>query len=259
MNDVPITEAEIQAHVDNRLPPERAAAVDAWLAKHPDEAARVASYRAQRDALRAALDPVLDEPLPAALDLRLREATPAGRPGFGRSALAASIVGLLLLGGMGGWTLRGLDAPAATGTAALAREAATSYTIYADDRARPVELAADQRRTLDAWLSRRLLRPIAAPDLDAAGLHLIGGRLLPTEHGPAGLYIYQNAAGERIALYLRIMKSEDATDRMTWREEDGVRGWTWADDGLGFGVFGAAPGDVLHDTANMVRKQYRRS
>lgn len=259
MNDVPVTEAEIQAHVDNRLPAERAAAVDAWLARHPQEAARVGAYRAQRDALRAALDPVLDEPLPAALDLRLREAVPDARPRLGRSALAASMAGLLLLGGAGGWTLRGLDAPAATGTAALAREAVASYAIYADDRARPVELAADQRRTLDAWLSRRLSRPIAAPDLGAAGLQLIGGRLLPTEHGPAGLYLYQNAAGERIALYLRIMKREDATDRMTRRDEDGVRGWTWADDGLGFGVFGTAPGEFLHSTADMVRKQYRRA
>lgn len=259
MTDVPVTEAEIQAHVDGRLPPERAAAVDAWLAKRPEEASRVASYRAQRDALRAALDPVLDEALPAALDLRLREAAPAGRGGFGRSALAASMAGLLLLGGAGGWTLRGLDTPAPAGTAALAREAAASYTIYADDRARPVELAADQRRTLDAWLSRRLSRPIAAPDLGAAGLRLIGGRLLPTEHGPAGLYLYQNAAGERIALYLRIMKSDDKTDRMTRRDEDGVRGWTWADDGLGFGVFGAAPGDFLHSTADMVRAQYQRT
>lgn len=259
MNNAPVTEAEIQAHVDGNLPPERAAAVDAWLSNHPDEAASVAAYRTQRAALRAALDPVLDEPLPAALDLRLREAAPAGRPGPGRLVLAASIAGLLLLGGAGGWTLRGLEAPATTGTAALAREAAASYTIYADDRARPVELAADQRQALDAWLSGRLSRPISAPDLGAAGLRLIGGRLLPTEHGPAGLYLYQNAAGERIALYLRIMKTEDVTDRMTRRDEGGVRGWTWADDGLGFGVFGTAPGDFLHHTADMVRAQYQRT
>ncbi|HVI99301.1 MAG TPA: anti-sigma factor [Sphingomonas sp.] len=259
MNDAPVTEAEIQAHVDGRLPSGRAAAVEAWLAKYPDEASRVASYRAQRDALRAALDPVLDEPLPLALDLRLREGAPTGRPGFGRSALAASIAGLLLAGGGAGWTLRGLDAQATTGTAALAREAAASYAIYADDRTRPVEIGADQRRTLDAWLSRRLSRPIAAPDLDAAGLRLIGGRLLPTEHGPAALYLYQNAAGERTALYLRIMKSDDATDRMTRRDEDGLRGWTWADDGLGFGVFGAASDDFLHSAADMVRARYRQS
>lgn len=259
MNDAPVTEAEIHAHVDGRLPPERAVAVDAWLSDHPNEADRVAAYRTQRDALCAALDPVLDEPLPASLDLRLRATVPASRPESGRSALAASIVGLLLLGGAGGWTLRGLDTPATTGTAALAREAAVSYTIYAGDRARPVELAADQRLALDDWFSRRLSRPISAPDLGAAGLQLIGGRLLPTEHGPAGLYLYQNAAGERTVLYLRIMKNEGATDRMTRRAEDGVRGWTWADDGLGFGVFGTAPEDILHSTADMVRAQYQRT
>lgn len=257
MTDAPVTEADIQAYVDDRLPPESAAAVAAWLVKHPTEAERVASYRTQRDALRAALDPVMDEPLPPSLDLRLRERR-FGRPHLGGQALAASMAGLLILGGAGGWTLRGWSTPASTGTAALAREAMAGYAVYAHDTARPVELAADQRQALDGWLSARLARPIAAPDLRAVGLSLVGGRLLATDHGPAGFYLYRDAAGRRVALYLRPMEV-DGTDRMTQRNEGGLPGWTWADNGLGFGLFGAAPGDFLHSTANMVRAQYRRT
>jgi anti-sigma factor RsiW len=257
MTDAPVTEADIQAYVDDRLPTEGAAAVAAWLARHPDEAARVASYRTQRDALREALDPVMDEPLPPALDLRLRERR-IGRPRLGGPALAASMAGLLLLGGTGGWALRGWTAPASTGTAALAREAVAGYAVYAHDMARPVELAADQRQALDGWLSERLARPIAAPDLRAAGLSLVGGRLLATDHGAAGFYLYRDAAGRRVALYLRPMEV-DSTDRMTRRDEGGLRGWTWADDGLGFGLFGAASGAFLHSTADLVRAQYRRT
>jgi anti-sigma factor RsiW len=256
MTESPVTEAELQAHVDGRLSPERARVVDAWLLEHPAEADRVLSYRSQRDMLRAALDPILEEPLPLALDLRVNGVHHARR-GSGRQALvAACAAGLLFLGGAGGWTLRSWDTPATAGTAALAREAIASYSVYASDHIRPVELAADQRDKLNGWFSERLSRPISAPHLEAAGLRLIGGRLVASEHGPAGLYLYRNASGESVAVYVRPMEI-DKTDRMTPREEQGVRGWTWADDGLGFGVFGAAPGAYLHNTADIVRAQYR--
>jgi len=256
MNRTPVTEAELQAHVDGRLPPERASDVEAWLSERPDEAARLSAYRSQRDALRAALDPVVEDPLPPSLDLRLRHQPDPGRLRFGRAAVAAGAAGLLALGGAGGWALRGWSAPPTVGTAALAREAAASYAVYANDSARPVELAADQRRTLDDWFSQRLSRPVAAPDLEKAGLHLIGGRLIATDHGPAGLYLYRDASGQRVALYLRVMEVE-GTARMVRREQGDIRGWTWADKGLGFGVFGAAPEDFLHAAADQVRAQYR--
>lgn len=258
MSETPVTEVELQAHVDGRLPPERLAAVEAWLADHPDEARRLSSYRSQRDALRAALDPVLDEPVPLALDLRTGEPARRSWVAGGRAMIAASAAGLLLLGGAGGWTLRDWSAPPSVGTAGLAREAISSFAVYASDSTRPVELAADHRRTLDGWFSERLSRPVSAPNLEAAGLHLIGGRLVASEHGPAGLYLYRNAAGESVALYVRPMEVEK-TDRMTSRGEKGVRGWTWADEGLGFGVFGSAPEAYLHDTANLVRAQFRKA
>lgn len=254
MKKAPITEADLQAYVDDRLTPERKATLAAWLVEHEAEAARVHAYRAQRDALRAQLAPVLEEPVPAMLDVRL--GIKVG-PRTGRLALptiAACALGLLLLGGTGGWALHGIDAPPAGGTAALAREAIASYAIYARDPVRPVEMTADQTPALDDWLSLRIGRPVAAPDLSSAGLHLIGGRLLPTEYGPAGLYLYRDPSGDRIALYVRPMKV-DSTHRMTPREDQGVRGWTWADDGLGFGVFGTAPQDLLHSTADLVRAQ----
>jgi len=40
-NDVPIVEDELQAYVDGRLPEARRAAVDAYLAQHPDVRERV--------------------------------------------------------------------------------------------------------------------------------------------------------------------------------------------------------------------------
>lgn len=258
MSEAPVPETELQAYVDGRLPRERSAAVEAWLADHPDEMRRINAYRSQRDALRTALDPVLAEPLPLALDLRAHQTVPRHWVGGRRPLIAASAAGLLLLGGAGGWALRGWNVPPSVGTAVLAREAISSFAVYASDSTRPVELAADHRRTLDGWFSERLSRPVSAPNLEAAGLHLIGGRLVASEHGPAGLYLYRNAAGDSVALYVRPMEVEK-TDRMTSRGEKGVRGWTWADDGLGFGLFGSAPDAYLHDAANLVRAQFRQA
>ncbi|USI72570.1 anti-sigma factor family protein [Sphingomonas morindae] len=251
------TEAELQAHVDGCLPPARIAAVTAWLGEHPDEAARLRAYADQRDALRAALAPVAAEAVPPALDpahfVGAAPAASSARPRRGWARAAA----VLLLGAAAGWTLRGWQAPPTAGTAALAREAVASYAVYARDPARPVEMPAAARGTLDGWFSARLSRPVAAPDLAAAGLRLIGGRLVATDHGPAGLYLYQDRGGRRIALYLRPMEV-DRNDRMTARAQSGLSGWTWADDGLGFGLFGAAPSGTLHAAATLVRAQFRR-
>src|SRR5260221_613431 len=55
----PIGEAELQAYTDNRLPDERRRVVEAWLASHPDDAARIAAYRVLGEQWRAAYAPVI--------------------------------------------------------------------------------------------------------------------------------------------------------------------------------------------------------
>lgn len=258
MTEAPVTEADLHALVDGRLAPERAALVAAWLRAHPDAAARVAAYRTQAEELRLAFAPVADEPVPPRLDLRLRVDRARRDRTAGSGLVAAGVAALMLVGAAGGWTLRGWTAPPRAGTAALAREAASSYAVYVGDRARPVEIAATQQAALDRWFSQRLARPVKAPDLRAAGLRLVGGRLVATEHGPAGLYLYQDGAQRWIGVYVRPMEVE-GTDRLKPREESGVTGWTWADEGLGFGIFGNGPSEHLRDAAGIVRAQYRRS
>jgi len=60
-------ENEIQALVDGRLDPARRVEVEAWLAAHPDEAARVRDMSAQRAAVEDAFSGLLDRPVPARL------------------------------------------------------------------------------------------------------------------------------------------------------------------------------------------------
>ena len=56
----PVTEAELHAFVDGRLPAEREAEIAAYLAARHDDAQRVEAYRAQKRELHALFDPVLE-------------------------------------------------------------------------------------------------------------------------------------------------------------------------------------------------------
>jgi anti-sigma factor RsiW len=63
------TEA-LHARLDGLLPPERMAAVERYLAEHPEERERWSDYAAHRQGLREALAMAPDEPIPQRL-LRL--------------------------------------------------------------------------------------------------------------------------------------------------------------------------------------------
>src|SRR5260370_28533242 len=67
--EIPVTEDELHAYVDNELPVERRGNVEAWLAAHPDDAERVRSWREMAEALHARYGAVADEPVPKRLEI----------------------------------------------------------------------------------------------------------------------------------------------------------------------------------------------
>ena len=71
----------LHARVDGLLPPEQMAAVELYLAEHPEEQERWSDYAAQRQGLREALAMVQDEPLPQRLRLARRLAGEQARIG----------------------------------------------------------------------------------------------------------------------------------------------------------------------------------
>jgi anti-sigma factor RsiW len=76
----------LHARIDGHLPPERAAAVDIYLAEHPEEQRRWSDYAAQRQDLREALAIPPGEPIPEHLRVaakrgKKKPAPPAGEPG----------------------------------------------------------------------------------------------------------------------------------------------------------------------------------
>src|SRR5215467_4291495 len=100
---IPVTEDELHAYVDNELPGERRADVEAWLASHPDDAERVQSWRAMAETLHARYDAVVNEPVPQRLELERLERAPR-RWIYG--SVAAALIAFVAGGGVG-WFARG--------------------------------------------------------------------------------------------------------------------------------------------------------
>jgi anti-sigma factor RsiW len=258
MNERPITEDDINGFVDRRLDARREAEVAAYLESHRDVAQRVAGYREQRDMLRDAFAPIADEPAPAQLDLaRMIEAR--NRRGFASHwAMAAAAAVLLCVGGTSGWLMRSATQAPLTGVAALAQEAADNYTVYAPDDVRPVEIRAADRNELLDWVSQRLGRQVAVPDLTGSGYRFMGGRVVATAHGPAAIFMYGNDRGTRLVMLVRPMDTEQNLP-MSPFPRGRLNDYSWADKGLGYSFVGDINPDQLRSMAEQVSQQISSS
>ena len=256
MTGHPITEDDLHGYVDGAIDGARRAEVAAYLQDHPDVAARTANYMKQRDTLRASLAPIAEEPIPLQLNLaRMIEARRGPRISKWVASLAAAL--LIFVGGAGGWSLRGTVQPAREGVLALAEEAGDSYSVYAPDRVRPVEIRASEGKELVNWASQRLQRSVTVPDLASSGYRFMGGRLLSTPHGPAVMFMYDNDRGTRLVVLTRAM-TVDQNMPMVPHTRGAVNGFAWADNGVGYSLVGPAAPDVLHSLADSVRDQVKR-
>ena len=249
MSSLPVTEADLQAYVDDRLPASRVAEVDAWLAERPEEAARVAAYREQNAMLHALFDPVLAEPVPERLLPRNRKrAWPALRQ--------AAAVGWLAIGGLIGWGVQSYVSTQAPD--GLARRAAVAHTVFAPDQRRAVEIKAEDEAALVTWLTKRMGQEIRVPKLVGAGYQLLGGRLLPGERGPACQLMYQDGEGKRMTVYMT--RDQDASVSATQRYlTQGALGVVqWAQGALRLAVIGEANEKELRRVSLLVRDELPR-
>lgn len=252
----PVGEDDLQALIDGRLASERRAAVEAYLAANPIVAGRVAADRALRERLRERLAAKAEEPIPA----RLRVAhIRAERRRRLRSRLGAAAAALawLVVGGGAGWTANAwLSAPrgslAAPSPAAL--DAIAAHRTFVVEVAHPVEVPAAQEAHLVQWLSRRLGRPISAPDLTGQGFRLMGGRLLPAGEAPAALFMYDDDRGTRLTLYVRADPAEDRT-AFRFAAEGDVSAFSWVDRSMSYVVAARAERARLLDLAEAVHRQ----
>jgi anti-sigma factor RsiW len=226
---IPVTEDELHAYVDNELPAERRGDVEAWLAAHPDEAARVQSWRTMAEALHARYDGVVDEAVPKRLEIERLERQPRK---WVYGAIAATLAAFVFGGGVG-WMARGAAAaPSAMQNFTL--DALEAHRLYVVEVRHPVEVPGSERAHLQAWLTKRCGWIVRAPELTPAGLKLVGGRLLPGPTGPASFMMYESASGERFTIYTA--KSEAEATQMRFSSQGRENALFWADRGVAYVV-----------------------
>jgi anti-sigma factor RsiW len=245
---IPVTEDELHAFVDNELPAERRGDVEAWLAAHPDDAVRVQSWREMADALHARYDAVINEPVPQRLELERLVRQPR-RWIYG--AIAASLVAFVA-GGAAGWVAHGArSAPSLFQN--ITDDALDAHKLYVVEVRHPVEVPGDEKTHLQQWLTRRCGRSVNAPELEAAGLKLVGGRLLPGPSGPASFLMYEGPSGERFTIYAAKATTDETQMRYTTEGSTGAL--FWADRGVGYVVSGGSDRERLAQVARLVYDQ----
>jgi anti-sigma factor RsiW len=247
----PVTEDELHAFVDGELPVDRKTAVEAWLASHPDDAARVGAWKVQAAAIRTRFSGTANEAVPS--HLKVDSLLRSGRNW--RTIAAAAAAAAFLIGGVAGWMARDTtEVTAAPGdpTDQIAQYALAAHKLYIGEIRHPVEVAATEAH-LTPWLSRRLGTTLRIPDFSAFDMKLLGGRLLPGENGPAALIMYENGNGDRITFYCTKLPSQQMAFR--YYQSDNVAAIRWVVGDYGYVVSGPADKMRLKEFAKAAFEQ----
>jgi anti-sigma factor RsiW len=163
-----------------------------------------------------------------------------------------------VLGAVAGWNLRPERAVAQLGPdpTVIARRAAIAHATYSPEVRHPVEVGADDEKHLLAWLSKRLGVKLRAPNLDEAGMSLVGGRLLPGDSGPVAQFMYQTQNGRRLTLYVRTEATRNRETQMRYARENNVGVFYWIDHDVGYALASAdLSRDELLRLADLVYKK----
>jgi anti-sigma factor RsiW len=246
-----ISEDELHAYVDGQLSPDDVMRVEAHLQATPQDAARVAAWNQQNRDIRALMgNPPVGLPGDAAL---VSKARPRAWPRYAGAAAAA-----ILLFTAGNISARywPLAQPADAPEIALSSEANTAYLVYTADVRHPVEVRADEKDHLVAWLGKRVGKAFPSPDLQPLGFDLIGGRLLPVEGNPGALLMYENAQGKRLTVM--VGRSGNARDTSFQFASNGpVETFYWIDEQLSYAVTGEVSRGTLQKIAEECYRQFQ--
>jgi anti-sigma factor RsiW len=234
---------ELNAYVDGELDDARRAALEAHLARCPEDAQRVAAYRRGDEALRAAFDELYTGGLPLErLSWRIRRHRTARRLRLAGVAASAAIIAL------GAWWLR--DSRMSSEASRLAHSAAAAYRLYATESAQGAASQAPAGGDeLSRWLSDRIGKPMRVPDLQGLGYRLVDVRLLPGSITPAAQLMYRDRAGHHVACYF-VAVSASGEAELRYAQDGPVGTFYGVEDNLGYAVTGDADAEELRAVAD---------
>lgn len=246
-------ENDLHAFVDGRLSPEYRAQIEAALLESPALREEVEAWRAQRESLRELGMNAAEGAIPLRLLGAVRPRGGSTLPWLGRAAAAALI-------GAAGWFGHAWVAGEGAANDLRARfvhDAVVAHAVYTPEVRHPVEVGADQSAHLVQWLSKRLGARLKAPVLQSQGYELVGGRLLPGDDGARAQFMYQDATGNRVTLYVTVLAKDASPGPTAFRFEDGnpVAAFYWIDGRFGYALTGSLPRNSLLELAKLAYSQ----
>jgi len=108
------------------------------------------------------------------------------------------------------------------------------------------------RRSLIASLAAAIALFLVGGEI---GYSLVGGRLLPSPGGPAAQFMYQDAEGGRLTLYVSSGRSGNLETAFRYVEEGPVGAFYWIDGAFGYALVGEIEKNDLLRGARLVYNQ----
>jgi anti-sigma factor RsiW len=251
------SEAELHAFVDGELAGAEAAEVQAALASEPADLRSVREICDLNDRLGQRYAHVLAEPVPAHLNrLAARLAGGSRRqwtwlPAMSARSLVAGAL-LCVLAAAAGYLAHG--GKAGGGQPAFVASALSAHQVFVPEQRHPVEVGAAEEKHLVQWLTRRLGAEVRAPELVSYGWKLVGGRLLPDRDAAAAQFMYEDANGRRLTLFVR--KEAGLTDAaFHFAEQGDFNAFYWIDRALAYALAGRLDRNELLTLARSIYGQ----
>jgi anti-sigma factor RsiW len=198
-------------------------------------------------AIKRRFDPILTEPIPARMYLK--------SPPWIDYARAAAVLAVGIGIGIAAPMLKPAASQANMAAVQLPIRAARAHMVYSPEVRHPVEVEAKDQDHLVKWLSKRLDIPLKVPVLVQEGFELLGGRLLPGSDGPVAQFMYQDATGKRLTLYVTPTRKGERLTSFRFAKEGNVSVFYWIDDECNYALSGEVDKTTLAKVASLVYKQ----
>ena len=204
-------------------------------------------YAAQNAALHRCFDAVMTEPIPARMYMK--------RPAWIDYARAALLLAVGVALGLAMPWLRPEPTVVSITTAPLPIRAARAHLVYSPEVRHPVEVDAKDKDHLVKWLSKRLGLQLKVPMLADQGFELLGGRLLPGPEGPVAQFMFQDATGKRLTLYISKPHPGEQMTAFRFAQDNGVSVFYWIDKDCDYALSGEVDKPTLARVASAVYRQ----
>jgi len=261
---IKIQEDDLHAYVDNQLSADKVEAVEALMRKDPNIAEQVLEWQKQNNEIAKLFENRDFTEIPDQLNLEKLKKKPNKKliktedrqrkstPWF--YSMAASLF-LMVISGSIGWFAHDLSQPLSQNTKNFVNSAISAHEVYSVEVLHPVEVKANQKDHLVAWLSKRINHTFTAPNLKEYNYSLLGGRLLAMKKGkPGAQLMYENPEGKRVTLL--ISKNKTYHDQsFHLKKVDNINAFYWMDSKVAYSLTGEVNSKFLRDISTSIYQQ----